>query len=332
MSSLMSWRVRFHVTIDSLLFDRDTAFNKRFRAALLKRDVCPDMSGAYDHYQLGSIEKYWGVWQSTVAALLMHGGVDETHWKFAAQMTIHVLNRLPTSSNLGHVSPIEYLTKEEPDLSHFRAPLSPSFVTQDKSGSLLPRARAAIFVGYPEFTLEGTWRHYFKETKSVQTSRHAVFDEYSNFPDHDDPEVRAARAAALAKNIAMLESHSLTKPKGKQRPPPPILAAALAADDYFVCSPLADKATGYIRDRSTAYHGKRLSTILFTVPARHSLAHLRSRRLLPRSSLHVGLYIRRSSSSVHRWSALCFDVRKPPCCLPRLLRRRRYRQRHLPRR
>ena len=143
-------RVRFHVTIDSLLFDRDTAFNKRFRAALLKRDVCPDMSGAYDHYQLGSIEKYWDVLQSIVAALLMHGGVDETHWKFAAQMTNHVLNRLPTSSNLGHVSPIEYLTNEEPDLSHFRVPFSPSFVTQDKSGSLLPRAHEAIFVGYPD--------------------------------------------------------------------------------------------------------------------------------------------------------------------------------------
>jgi hypothetical protein len=65
-------RVRFHVTIDSLLFDRDTAFNKRLRAALLKRDVCPDMSGAYGHYQLGSVEKYWDVWQSTVIVLLVH--------------------------------------------------------------------------------------------------------------------------------------------------------------------------------------------------------------------------------------------------------------------
>jgi hypothetical protein len=52
--------------------------------------------------------------------------------------------------------------------------------------------------------------------------------------------------------------------EGKQRPPPPILAAALAADDYFVCSPLADKATRYIRDRCIAYHGQRLSAILFT--------------------------------------------------------------------
>jgi hypothetical protein len=37
------------------------------------------MSGANDHYQLGAIETYWDVWESTVAALLMHGGVDETH-------------------------------------------------------------------------------------------------------------------------------------------------------------------------------------------------------------------------------------------------------------
>jgi hypothetical protein len=45
-------------------------------------------------------------------------------------------------------------------------------------------------------------------------------------------EVRAARAAALAKNIAILESRSLTKPKGKQRPPPPILAAQAAKRTY----------------------------------------------------------------------------------------------------
>jgi hypothetical protein len=57
--------VRFGIVVDTLLFDRDTAFNKAFRRALLapERDVCPDMSGAYDHYELGRIETYWDTWQ-----------------------------------------------------------------------------------------------------------------------------------------------------------------------------------------------------------------------------------------------------------------------------
>jgi hypothetical protein len=58
-------------------------------------------------------------------------------------------------------------------VSHLRVPFSPTYDTQDRSGSIIPRARAGIFIGYPEFTLEGTWHHYFKDTKSVQTSRHS---------------------------------------------------------------------------------------------------------------------------------------------------------------
>jgi hypothetical protein len=31
------------------------------------------MSGAYDHYELGSIETYWDTWQTLVSAFLLHG-------------------------------------------------------------------------------------------------------------------------------------------------------------------------------------------------------------------------------------------------------------------
>jgi hypothetical protein len=137
-------RVRFGIVIDTLLFDRDTAFNKSFRRALLTRDVCPDMSGVYDHYELGSIETYWVTWQTLVSAFLLHGKKDESHWKFAAKMANHILMRLLTSANPGFVSPLEALTNETPDLSDLIAPFSPSHVIRHPGGhrfSFYPRAR-----------------------------------------------------------------------------------------------------------------------------------------------------------------------------------------------
>jgi hypothetical protein len=149
--------VKYRVRIDALLFDRDTAFNTTFRTHLLSRDVAPDVSGAYDHWELGSIEKYWDTWQSLVSAFLLSGGLDESYWKFAAQMANYTMMRLPTSSNLGFISPIEALTNEVQNLSHLRVPFSASYVTQAATGALECKARKGIFIGYPEHTRDGVY-------------------------------------------------------------------------------------------------------------------------------------------------------------------------------
>jgi hypothetical protein len=78
--------------------------------------------------------------------------------------------RLPTSSNLGFISPIEALTNEVQNLSHLRVPFSDSYVTQAATGALECKARKGIFIGYPEHTRDGVYRHYFPSTKSVQTT------------------------------------------------------------------------------------------------------------------------------------------------------------------
>ena len=122
-------RVKFRVTIDYMVFDRDASFNRKFRAALLTLGVDSNMSGANDHWELGAIETYWDTWTSMVAAFTMHAGLDATYWRFASGMANYILNRTLTSSNLGYVSPIEYLTNEVPSLSHLRTlVLSPTDV------------------------------------------------------------------------------------------------------------------------------------------------------------------------------------------------------------
>jgi hypothetical protein len=92
------------------MFDRDPSFNHAFRVHLFKKNVRPDMSGAYDHYEMGSIESYWGTWRSQVTAMLIHGQKDESWWVFAANMTNHVLNCTPRQSNRGWISPMNLRT------------------------------------------------------------------------------------------------------------------------------------------------------------------------------------------------------------------------------
>jgi hypothetical protein len=178
-------------------------------------------------------------------------------------MANYILNRTPTSSNLGYdVSPIEYLTNEVPSLSHLRVPFSPSFVAQEKKkGALGCRALEGIFVGYPEDTRDGVWVHYMPSTKSTQVSRHAVFNEWAHFKGTVSDELQSARRAELAVAINALES-ATTAPASKTAPPP-IFADAIAADHYFVCNRAQiDKATAYIHDRCIRFHGLRVSDAL----------------------------------------------------------------------
>jgi hypothetical protein len=108
------------------------------------------------------------------------------------------------------------------------------------------------------------WEHYFSDTKSVQTSRHAVFDEHKHFIDHGDPDTRARHALELSTKIAALEARSAPPTNGK-KPVPSVLKEALAQDHYLVCNAaVIDKATCYIRDRNVEHHGKLISECIGT--------------------------------------------------------------------
>jgi hypothetical protein len=80
--------------VTHLMFDRDPSFNEAFRIHLLKCNVRPDMSGAYDHWEMGSVESYWGAWRSQVVAMLIHGQKDETGG--------HLPPTWPTMSSIAH--------------------------------------------------------------------------------------------------------------------------------------------------------------------------------------------------------------------------------------
>jgi hypothetical protein len=92
-------RIEFGIHIDECVFDRDPAFNAAFSAYLRPIGVHPDTAGAEDHDRLGPIETYWDTWYTNVTAAMLHAGLDETYWKFAAEMFNHAYNCLcPTTA------------------------------------------------------------------------------------------------------------------------------------------------------------------------------------------------------------------------------------------
>ena len=95
------------------------------------------------------------------------------------------------------------------------------------------------------------------DTKTIQTSRHTVFDEHYHFPEADEtPEERAKRVSDLAHRIAQLESSTA---RATKTVPPTVVADAIAGDHYMVCNPATiDRATAYIRDRCIKNHGRRI--------------------------------------------------------------------------
>ena len=135
-------RIEFGIHIDECVFDRDPSFNEAFSAFLRVIGVHPDTAGAEDHDRLGPIETYWDVWYTNVTAAMLHAGLDETHWKFAAEVFNHAYNRLPHDGNEGSISPIEWLTYSTPDCSHLRTPFSTCFVTQPKKQQTNMRCKA----------------------------------------------------------------------------------------------------------------------------------------------------------------------------------------------
>ena len=255
-------KTMYSCIVTHLMFDRDPSFNEAFRTHLLKSRVRPDMSGAYDHWEMGSVESYWGAWRSQVVAMLIHGQKDETWWAFAANMANHVLNRTPRQSNKGWISPVEWFTNESPNLSHLRVPFSPTYVLQDGVGSLDRKALPGWFVGYPPFTRLGVWRHYMAETSRVQVSRHAVFNELHGFRGGLSDDEQAVRQQAFQDMVDGLERRDAAPTKKTHRPTIEI-SDAIAKGAYFVCvKDKIDAANGYIRDRCKLFHGVLLSATL----------------------------------------------------------------------
>lgn len=118
-------------------------------------------------------------------ALLFQSYIPITYWGDCVQIALHLINRTPSlvSSNK---TPFEILNGKKPSYTHLRAfgclcCCSTSFSNRNK---LSPRARACLFLGYPQ-GYKG-YKLLDLESKKIFISRHVIFHE-SNFPFAQSP-------------------------------------------------------------------------------------------------------------------------------------------------
>ena len=260
---------KYDVRLSRCLMDRDSTFvSPSFTRHLESVGINPDFGGAEDHWELGSIESLWRRWACFVISALKAAALDETYWGFASEMFEELHNNLPHAGNSGSMSPLAVLDAAPPDLTHLRAPFCPAYVLDHNTTSLQERARVGIFVGYPIHTRNGVWRVYFPDTKSVQTTRHVRFDEHAVVSGASNAEKRTAHDQVVAEVDALVErmqrrpaSPRARGGRGAARSAvQPLVQAAISDDKFVVCNAsVIDKATGYIRDRCIAMHGRRVS-------------------------------------------------------------------------
>lgn len=109
-------------------------------------------------------------------ALFYQSHIPSVYWSECVSTAAFLINRTPTKS-LGNISPYLKLYKEQPQYSQLRTFGCMAFASTllSKRQKFHPRARACVFIGYPQ-GMKG-YRLLDIETKQIFVSRDAVFHE-----------------------------------------------------------------------------------------------------------------------------------------------------------
>ena len=125
-------------------------------AHFVKQGIVVQRTTAYAHQQNGKIERYVHTIEEGGQTLITNSGLLMSFWGWAVLTSQYLCNRLPTSTLLANITPIEALSSKKPDSSHLQVWGCQCFVTifpelHTKAG---PRRFEAIFVGYEEHRIE----------------------------------------------------------------------------------------------------------------------------------------------------------------------------------
>ncbi|GAA5871105.1 hypothetical protein JCM1840_007591 [Sporobolomyces johnsonii] len=154
-------------------FRRDGAleYNSSLVNAFFRSEgIVAEPTVRYAHNQNGVVERSWRSVFEMARTWLVRSGLPRSFWTLAALSAVHVLNRLPTTSNEGGSSPYEEYFAQKPDIAHLRVwgCVAHVFADYSKINKLEPRRQRCYFVGYLE-TAEGDdrkgWLFYEPESK-----------------------------------------------------------------------------------------------------------------------------------------------------------------------
>jgi len=160
--------------------------------------------------------------------MLMHAKLEQTYWPYAFEAAIYIWNRSTSKASKHGLTPVEYVSKEPPDLTMLRVwgciayvevEEGRTFTNQDglnKSHrqSLDKRAEKGIFIGYGALsggTTKRGWKVLVKDPFNdkklvIRTSMSVRFNEQRFLPDWDETVWNDKMAIIIQKRARLMSS------------------------------------------------------------------------------------------------------------------------------
>ena len=123
-----------------------------FDAFCTEKGISREFTNAYTPEQNGVSERLNRTIIEAVRSMLIHSNLTPDFWAEAVQTAVYVQNRVPTSALGNEITPYECWFGRKPDISNLRVfgCICYYHVPDERRKKLDPKARKAIFLGYPE--------------------------------------------------------------------------------------------------------------------------------------------------------------------------------------
>ena len=140
-----------------------------------KKGIQIETTIAYSPQQNGVAERFNRTLVEKVRAMIIESNVPKNMWGDAAQCACYLINRSPTKSLDGHVTPAEKFYGEKPDLMKLRVfgCKAMAWIPNQKRGKLDSKSKKSVMIGY----VPNGYKLWDMEKRKVFTSRDVKFEE-----------------------------------------------------------------------------------------------------------------------------------------------------------
>ena len=197
------------------------------QAGIRHERTCPNTS-----HQNGVAERAIGRLMTMVRTMMAAASARPTLWGEAIHAAAHIINRIPSSSNLDNVSPFKIRFGRVPSIGHLLQPWGiTAYVWRfSQQTNLQQRADPGMLVGYAhELTHQKGWRVYVPFFRRVITSPNVTFD--------INIEESLQRRHASLRSVDLPEEEDLLQPAQQTAIPPHDTSSSESASTAESVSP-----------------------------------------------------------------------------------------------
>jgi hypothetical protein len=157
-------------------FDRGGEYiSKELRAKLEAKGIKVEMTAPYSPQQNGVSERLNRTILERARAMLVAHNLPHFLWPEAVSYAVYIINRSPTTSLAGNITPYEAFWGIKPDVSTLQEFGTECWVLAQGQlqSKLAPKSKPYRFVGISEDSR--AWRYHAPKTRKVLASRNVVF-------------------------------------------------------------------------------------------------------------------------------------------------------------